>query len=84
MSRAGFFVRAAWDDEAGAFVSDSNILGLHIEASTLGEFTELMHVIAPELILANHVSDADFARTPLRDLLPHWTWQPPQTAPAQA
>ena len=48
-----FFVKAVWDAEAGVFYSDSNIIGLHIEAETIEEFCEIMADLAPELILAN-------------------------------
>ena len=77
MTRAGFYVTANWDAEAGVFISESNIKGLHIEAATLDAFEEVMFDAAPELILANHVSDADFAKVPLKTLLPHWVWRPP-------
>lgn len=48
-----FFVKAVWDAEAGVFYSDSNIVGLHIEAETIEEFREITANLAPELILAN-------------------------------
>ena len=35
------------------FYSDSNIVGLHIEAETIEEFREITANLAPELILTN-------------------------------
>ena len=70
MSQRAYDVTAIWDEEAGCFVSDSNIIGLHIEATTLPEFKELVREYAAELIVANHLTDADIAGTPLRDLIP--------------
>ena len=49
-----FWVKAKWDHENKIFWSESNIIGLHIEAPTLEEFQEVMTALAPELILANH------------------------------
>ena len=49
-----FWIKAKWDHENKIFWSESNIIGLHIEAPTLEEFQEVMTTIAPELILANH------------------------------
>ena len=51
-----FFVKAVWDEEAKVFYSDSDIVGLHIEAETIEEFREILVDIAPELIPANHVN----------------------------
>ena len=51
-----FFVKAVWDEEVKVFCSDSDIIGLHIEAETIEEFREILVDIAPELVLANHVS----------------------------
>jgi hypothetical protein len=65
-----FFVKAVWDEEAKVFCSDSDIVGLHIEAETLEEFREILVDIAPELVLANHVSNDDLLTKPLRELVP--------------
>lgn len=62
-----FFVKAVWDEEAMVFYSDNDIIGLHIEAETFGE---IMVDIAPELILANHVTNDDLLTKPLRELVP--------------
>ena len=50
-----FRVEAVWDEEAGVFISESDIIGLHIEAETLDKFAQLVSEFAPDLILANHV-----------------------------
>lgn len=52
------------------FTSDSNIIGLHIEAASFEAFEEVLMDVAPDLIVANHMTDADLAGTPLRDLVP--------------
>ena len=65
-----FFVKAVWDEETKVFHSDSDIVGLHIEAETLEEFREIMVDIAPELVLANHVTNDDLLTKPLRELVP--------------
>ncbi len=51
-----FFVAAHWDSEANVYYSDSDIDGLHIEASSLDEFESLVVELAPELIIENHPS----------------------------
>ena len=65
-----FFVKAVWDEEAKVFYSDSDIVGLHIEAETLAAFRGIMVDIALELILANHVTNDDLLTKPLRELVP--------------
>ena len=40
-----FFVKAVWDEDKMVFYSDSDIVGLHIEAETFGE---IMVDIAPQ------------------------------------
>lgn len=50
-----FFVAAQWDSEASVFYSDSDIDGLHIEASSLDEFESLVVELAPELVVENHL-----------------------------
>lgn len=65
-----FFVKAVWDEEARVFYSDSDIVGLHIEAETIEEFREVLVDVAPELILANHVSNDDLLTKPLREMIP--------------
>lgn len=65
-----FHITAVWDDEAGLFYSDSNIIGLHIEAETIEESRAIATDLAPELILANHVTSDDLLNKPLKDLIP--------------
>ena len=65
-----FFVKAVWDDEAKVFYSESDIIGLHVEAETLEGFRDILADIAPELILANHVTNEDLLTKPLKDLIP--------------
>lgn len=49
MAERTFNVTARWDDEAGVFYSDSDIVGLHIEARTIEEFEAVMMDVAPSL-----------------------------------
>lgn len=49
-----FFVKAVLDEEAHVFYAQSDIEGLHIEASSLDEFEAIIIEEAPELIMANH------------------------------
>ena len=48
-----FGVEAVWDEEAGVFISESDIIGLHIETETLDEFARLVNEFAPDLIRTN-------------------------------
>lgn len=77
MTKRTYSVKARWDDEAHVFYSESDIEGLHIEASTIEEFEEVMLGAAIELIVANHISADDLANTPIRDLIPAILWQRP-------
>lgn len=70
MSSRSFSVVATWDDEAGVYFSESDILGLHVEAETLEEFRAVVQREAPDLIVANHLSKQELARGNLRDLIP--------------
>lgn len=70
MTNRSFYVRAIWDSEENLFYSESNIIGLHLESPTFEEFEEVLMDVAPDLIVANHLTDADLANTPLRDLVP--------------
>ncbi|MFG6535800.1 DUF1902 domain-containing protein [Sulfitobacter sp. CS16] len=49
-----FYVTPVWDAEAQVYYSSSNIIGLHIEAATIGEFNEIAASLAPDLIGENH------------------------------
>jgi hypothetical protein len=70
MTNRSFYVRAVWDTEEELFFSESNIIGLHLEAPTFEAFEEALMDVAPDLIVANHLTAADLANTPLRDLVP--------------
>lgn len=48
-----YYVSAAWDPEAGVWISQSDIPGLNVEAATLGEFEELVLALAPEMLSEN-------------------------------
>ena len=70
MSKLNFEVAAIWDDEAGVWVSESDIIGLHIEADTIEEFEREVREHAADLIVENHIDKADWANRSLRDLIP--------------
>lgn len=76
MNKRMFNVTAFWDPDAGVYVSESDIIGLHIEAATLDEFEELLMGIAPDLIMANHMTTDDLKKQ-ARDLIPAILWQRP-------
>lgn len=84
MAKRSYSVRAIWDDEAGVYYADSDIVGLHIESSSLDEFEAIMMEVAPGLVIANHVTGAELLSTPLKDLIPAILWQRPATAGADA
>lgn len=77
MSQKTYEIKACWDDEAKVWYSESDIIGLHIEASSLEEFEEIMRDCAVELILTNHLTPEQLSSTPLRDLVPGILWQRP-------
>lgn len=77
MSKHHFYIKAIWDEDAQVFVSESNIIGLHIETQTLTEFEAVMHENAADLVLANHIKPADMAKKKLTDLIPAIFWQAP-------
>ena len=79
-----FFVAAQWDSEANVYYSDSDIDGLHIEASSLDEFESLVVELAPELIIENHLSPEDLATTPLKQLIPSIVLREPTSLDATA
>jgi hypothetical protein len=82
--KRAFTVTALWDEEIRAFISQSDIKGLHIEAQTIEEFEEIMHEVAIDLIVANHFSAPEIASTSMRDLIPAIFWQRPSKTPAFA
>ncbi len=78
MGKRTYRVRAFWDAEAGVYVADSDIIGLHIEAATLDEFEALLMGLAPDLIVANHMTAADLSEKPYKDLVSTIVWQRPE------
>ncbi len=70
MARRNFVVYAMWDEEAEVFYSESDIIGLHIEASTLEEFEIIVMREAPDLIVANHITDAELSHGKIEDIMP--------------
>ena len=82
--KQAYTVKALWDAEAQVFVSESDIIGLHIEAETIDEFETLMHEFALELILQNHISAPDLVSKPSKEWAPAIFWQRPAPNPAVA
>jgi hypothetical protein len=78
MDRRTFTVAAVWDDEAQVYYSESDIVGLHIEAATVDEFEAIMKDVAPGLIVRNHYSKPDLATHTIAELIPAILWQRPQ------
>lgn len=70
MANRTFRVRALWDTEAKLFYSDSDIVGLHVEAPTIEEFEAVVMEFAPNLIVANHMSSSDLATKSISELMP--------------
>jgi len=77
MAKRMFSVTALWDDAAKVFYSDSDIIGLHIEAPTIEEFEVVMMDVAPGLVISNHVSKAELAALAPEDIIPAILWQRP-------
>ena len=70
MSQRAFNVTAIWDEEEQIWYSDSDLVGLHIEAESFPEFQTLVSEYAAELIVANHYSEGDLDGASLKDLIP--------------
>ena len=77
MAKRMFSVTAHWDDEAKVYYSESDIIGLHVEAGTIEEFETVMMDVAPGLVIANHVSKEELATLAPEDLVPAILWQRP-------
>lgn len=77
MAKRMYSVTAHWDDEAKVFYSESDIIGLHIEAKTIEEFEDVMMDVAPGLVIANHVSRDELASLAPEDIIPAILWQRP-------
>ncbi len=80
MARRSFSVRALWDEDAKVFYSESDIIGLHIEAKTIEEFEAVLMDVGPDLIIANHISKPDLMNSSLSDLIPAIIWQRPEAS----
>jgi uncharacterized protein DUF1902 len=80
MIKRTFAITALWDEEAKVYYSESEIIGLHIEADTIDEFERLMFEFAPDLIIANHISKPELQRRKIQDLIPAILWQRPDPA----
>ncbi|MEM6940869.1 MAG: DUF1902 domain-containing protein [Pseudomonadota bacterium] len=68
--KRSFKVAAVWDPEAEVWFSESEIIGLNIEAGSLEEFVDLVNEFAPDLIVSNHYSERDLSGVALRDIIP--------------
>ena len=79
-----FYVKAVWDAEAGVWVSESDIIGLHVEAETLEEFEAAAAELGPQLIVENHISKRDLAQRSLSELIPWIKFRAPQAGGATA
>jgi len=70
MKNRSFYVKAVWDEEAKVFYSESDIVGLHIEAEKIEEFEVIMMDLAPQMVMENHVSKKDLTQKSMLDLIP--------------
>ena len=64
-----FYIRPIWDDEAKIYYSDSNIIGLHLEARSIDELFAIADEVAIDLVLANHISQDDIFAKPLKEMI---------------
>lgn len=83
MKNKTFYVKAIWDAEANVYYSESDIVGLHIEATTLEEFEAAVSEFGPQLIVDNHLTKRDFQR-PISELIPSIVFRAPQGGGAVA
>lgn len=79
-----FYVKALWDEEAQVFYSESDIIGLHIEAETIEEFERVMLETARELVFANHLTQPEILSSSIKDLVPAILWERPDPKIAAA
>lgn len=75
MKNQTFLVKAIWDEDANVFYSESDIIGLHIEAQTLEEFEILMHENAFDLVIANHIKPQELFKMKISELIPTIFWE---------
>jgi Domain of unknown function (DUF1902) len=78
MKNLTFYVKAIWDAEAGVYYSESDIVGLHIEAETLDEFEKAIAEFGPQLIVENHMTKRDLAQRSIMDMIPSILFRTPQ------
>ncbi|MDE9449989.1 DUF1902 domain-containing protein [Aliiroseovarius sp. Z3] len=84
MADMSFYVSALWDEDAKVFYSESNIIGLHIEAETIEEFEEVMKSLAPSLVLDNHITKKDLAQKSWAEMIPAIFFKQPAFGAASA
>ena len=77
-----FKVAACWDEDTKVFYSKSDIIGLHIEVKTIEEFETVLHDVAIDLIMANHITEPEKATLPIEQLVPTILWQRPENCVA--
>ncbi|MBN9310254.1 MAG: DUF1902 domain-containing protein [Devosia sp.] len=77
MAKRAFYVRAKWDPTSRVYYTDSDIVGLHVEASTIEELEAIVMEVAPELIVSNHLSADDLVNKPMRELVPAILFEKP-------
>jgi|HubBroStandDraft_5_1064220.scaffolds.fasta_scaffold258402_1 hypothetical protein len=73
MMKSSYYVRAVWDPDASVWISETDVPGLVIEASTLTEFEVLVWELAPEMLAENEAEipanvSIDFSASMRRDL----------------
>lgn len=77
LPQRSFFVKAIWDEAAKVYVSESDIIGLHIEAETVDEFERVLFEEGPQLIAANHITREELSTRSIVDLVKGIVWQRP-------
>ena len=75
-----FYVKALWDDEIKVFYSESNIVGLHIEANSITQFEEVLYDIVAELIISNHLSTEELVEKSFKDIFSPIIYERPTDA----
>ncbi|WIY53679.1 DUF1902 domain-containing protein [Devosia sp. YIM 151766] len=78
MAQRLFNVSAHWDSEAQVYYSESDIVGLHIEAPDLDIFESVLMEVAPGLIVANHMSPEALETGKPEELIPAILWRRPE------
>lgn len=78
MTQRLFNVSAHWDDEAQVYYSESDIVGLHIEAPDLDTFEDVLMDVAPGLIVANHMAPEALKGGRPEELIPAIVWRRPE------